>query len=319
MPLLADTVDAVLEGSVVGSFTRIGSWVRRHTDDWTPLEDLPGAGKTVLVTGANSGLGYATAAALVRAGAAVRLLVRNQLKGEDARDRLVARHPGADLDVYVADMSDLAQVRAVAARIREREGHLDGLVHNAGAMFRERRETAAGIERTVALHVVGPHLLTRELADLLGTSAGRVVWVASGGMYTQPLSVRHLQSPSDYRPSVAYARAKRAQVVLAAQWQQRVGDTSGFDVHAMHPGWALTPGVSESLPVFRRVMGPLLRGATDGADTTVWLCLAPEVANQGGQFWLDRRPRSTVRLPRTATEQHMADALWDEVERLADL
>jgi dehydrogenase/reductase SDR family member 12 len=77
--------------------------------------------------------------------------------------------------------------------------------------------------------------------------------------------------------------------------------------------------VSESLPVFRRVMGPLLRGATDGADTTVWLCLAPEVAGQGGQFWLDRRPRSTVRLPKTATEQDTADRLWGEVERLADL
>lgn len=318
MSLLADTVDAMLEGSVVGSFTRIGPWVRRHTDDWTPLEDLPGTGRTVLVTGANSGLGYATAAALVRAGAAVRLLVRNDLKGEDARERLLARHPGSDIEVYVADMSDLNQVRAVAAEIRKREERLDGLVHNAGAMFRERRETAAGIERTVALHVVGPHLLTRELGDLLGASAGRVVWVSSGGMYTQPLSIRHLQSPSDYRPSVAYARAKRAQVVLAAEWQQRVGDTSGFDVHAMHPGWALTPGVSESLPVFRRVMGPLLRGATDGADTTVWLCLAPEVAGRGGQFWLDRRPRSTVRLPRTGTEHHRADALWDEVERLAD-
>jgi dehydrogenase/reductase SDR family member 12 len=319
MPLFADTVDTVLEGSVVGSFTRIGPWVRRHIDDWTPLEDLPGVGTTVLVTGANSGLGYATAAALLRAGAAVRLLVRNQLKGEDARERLLGRHPGADIDIYVADMSDLDQVRAVAAQIREREDHVDGLVHNAGAMFRERRETAAGIERTVALHVVGPHLLTRELIDLLGASEGRVVWVSSGGMYTQPLSIRHLQSPTDYRPSVAYARAKRAQVVLAAQWQQRVGDAAGFDVHAMHPGWALTPGVSESLPVFRRVVGPLLRGATDGADTTVWLCLAPQVAGQGGQFWLDRRPRGTVRLPRTGTTQHTADALWDEVERLADL
>jgi dehydrogenase/reductase SDR family member 12 len=319
MPLFADTVDAVLEGSVVGSFTRIGPWVRRHTDDWTPLQKLPGRGRTVLVTGANSGLGYATAAALVRAGAAVRLLVRNQLKGDDTRERLLGRHPGANLGVYIADMSDLDQVRAVAAEIREREQRLDGLVHNAGAMFRERRETAAGIERTVALHVVGPHLVTRELADLLGASGGRVVWVSSGGMYTQPLSIRHLQSPTDYRPSVAYARAKRAQVVLAAEWQRRIGDDAGFDVHAMHPGWALTPGVSESLPVFRRVMGPLLRGATDGADTTVWLCLAPGVAGKGGQFWLDRRPRSTVRLPKTATEQDTADRLWDEVERLADL
>lgn len=317
MSLFADAVDGALEATVVGSFTRLGSWVRRHTDRWTPLEDLPGAGRTVLVTGANSGLGYAAAAALLGAGAAVRLVVRNDVKGRDTRDRLLARHPDADVAWYLADLTDLARVRDVASEIADAEDGLDAVVHNAGAMFPERRETAEGIERTTALHVVGPHVLTHGLLDTVATRGGRFVWMSSGGMYTQGLSISRLQSPDDYRPATAYARAKRAQVVLAREWQRRVGDDRGVSFHAMHPGWALTPGVEESLPLFRRVMGPLLRGATDGADTAVWLSLAPEAGRPGGQFWLDRRPRSTVRVPGTATDPQRAAALWDEVERLA--
>ena len=317
MPLLADLVDGTLEATVVGSFTRIGPFVRRHADHWISLEDLPGEGRTVLVTGANSGLGYAASAALVGAGARVRLLVRHDLKGRDTRDRIRARHPGADVAWYVADLTDLTRVREVAEEIARAEDGLDALVHVAGAMFPARQETTDGIERTVALHVVGPQVLTHGLLDVLATRHGRVIWMSSGGMYTQALQLDRLQSPGDYRPATAYARAKRAQVVLAGEWQRRVGDERGISFHAMHPGWALTPGIEESLPVFRRVMGPLLRGATDGADTAVWLALAPEAGQDGGLFWLDRRPRTRTRLPRTATDAATARALWDEVERLA--
>lgn len=317
MTLFADVLDGVLEASVVGSFTRIGPWLRRYADHWEPLEQLPGTGRTVLVTGANSGLGYATAAALVRAGAAVRLLVRNDLKGRDTRDRLQAQHPGADVGWYLADLTDLDRARTVAEEISGAEGGLDAVVHNAGAMFETRQETADGIERTIALHVVGPQVLTHGLLDALAARSGRVIWMSSGGMYLQGLSLRRLQSPDDYRPSTAYARAKRAQVVLAEQWQRRVGDERGITFHAMHPGWALTPGIEESLPTFRRVMGPLLRGATDGADTAVWLALAPEAGATGGQFWLDRRPRARVRWPGTGTDPGTAETLWEEVERLA--
>lgn len=319
MPAVADLLDGALEATVVGSFTRIGPWVRRHADHWTPLEELPGEGRTVLVTGANSGLGYAASAALASAGAAVRLLVRNDVKGRDTRERLLARHPDADIGWYRADLTHLDRVRAVAEEISASEDGLDAVIHNAGAMFPQRRETSDGIERTIALHVVGPQVLTHGLLDALAERSGRVIWMSSGGMYTQALDLRHLQSVNDYRPATAYARAKRAQVVLAEEWQRRVGDQTGVTFHAMHPGWALTPGIGESLPRFRRVMGPLLRGATDGADTAVWLALAPEADRAGGQFWLDRRPRSRSRLPMTATDPAVAAALWDEVERLAGL
>lgn len=317
---LSRTADAVLEATVVGSFTRLGFDARSRLQDWTPAEDLHGTGRVVLVTGANSGLGKAAATMLARTGAAVRLLVRSDVKGRRTRDDIVSATGNEDVAWYVADLTDLAQVRRVAAEIIEREERLDAVVHNAGAMFPDRQETGDGLERTIALHVVGPHLLTCMLLDrLAATSPGRVIWMASGGMYATPVTVDGLQSPDDYRPATAYARAKRAQVVLSRQWQQRIGDGRGIVFHAMHPGWALTPGVESSLPVFRRIVGPLFRTPEQGADTAVWLSLADEPAEQGGHFWLDRTPRSEYKLPGTRRPAEREDALWDEVNRLAGI
>lgn len=314
----ASAADAVLEATVVGSFTRLGFDARSRLQDWTPAADLDGTGRTVLVTGANSGLGKAAAMLLARTGASVRLLVRSDEKGQLTRDDIVAETGNDDVAWYVADLTDLAQVRDVAARILDREPGLDAVIHNAGAMFPDRQTTADGIERTIALHVVAPHLLTTLLADrLAAASPGRVIWMASGGMYATPLTVEQLQSPDDYRPATAYARAKRAQVVLSRQWQRRVGDRRGIVFHAMHPGWALTPGVESSLPVFRRIVGPLFRTPEQGADTAVWLTLADGPAEEGGRFWLDRAPRAEHRLRSTRHPDGREVALWLEVSRLA--
>ena len=122
--------------------------------------------------------------------------------------------------------------------------------------------------------------------------------MSSGGMYTAGLTVGGLEmSNTDYRGTTQYARAKRAQVVLNEMWAQRVPATR---FHAMHPGWADTPGVAASLPMFGRVLRPLLRSPDQGADTMVWLGAddgAPD--RTSGRFWLDRRQRSTHRLPST--------------------
>jgi dehydrogenase/reductase SDR family member 12 len=309
-----ELVDAALEASVVLSFSRIGHQIRSRQDDWRPVTSLPGDGRTVVVTGANSGLGYATARALLRCGARVRLLVRTEEKGTATVARL-RREVGADVNVAFdhADLTDLEAVRAVAHRLRQREPRIDALVHNAGAMFAERAETRDGFERTYQVHVLAPHLLTSLLLPTLAASRpARVVTVTSGGMYTQKLDVARLESPDDYRPTVAYARAKRAQVALTAQWQRRLGGT-GVDAHVVHPGWALTPGVESSLPGFRRVAGPVLRDPDQGADSIVWLTLADEVVGAGGRLWHDRRPRQAHKVPWTRADRGEDDRLWAKV------
>lgn len=306
-------VDTALEATVVLSFSRIGYAVRSRLGDWEPIRDLDGAGRTVVVTGANSGLGFATAQLLLSAGARVIVLVRSQAKGEDTVRRLRdAVGPVADVSYDTMDLADLDSVRAVAARLTAAEPHLDGLVHNAGAMFDERELTDDGFERTYQLHVVGPHLLTSLLLPTLRASRdGRVVTVTSGGMYTQKLVVRRLEAPRDYRPAVAYARAKRAQVALTEQWQRRLTG-SGITFSVVHPGWALTPGVEASMPRFRKVAGPVLRAPTEGADGIAWLALS-DAATPGGQLWLDRTVRSPHKGPWSRPEPGEAERLWEKV------
>ena len=137
-------------------------------------------------------------------------------------------------------------------------------------------------------------------------------------MYTQPLVLEDLQSENGYRGAAAYARAKRAQIDLTLEWARRLG-RSGVTAHAMHPGWADTPGVQSALPGFRRIMGPLLRSPEEGADTIVWLAAAPEGGESSGLFWHDRRIRPLSRMRNTTTSPARRRELWAELARLAGL
>lgn len=314
MPDVRRLVDAAMEATIVPSFSRIGYQVRQRLyPDWDPQADLDLAGRTVLVTGANSGLGKATATGVARLGARVVMLVRSDEKAADARADIIAETGNEDIGHVVADLADLASVRDAAARLRQQEERLDVVVHNAGAMFSQRRETGDGIETTFQVHVVGPFLLTGLLMPLLrGSAPARVIWVSSGGMYTERLDVATVESPDDYQPAKAYARAKRAQVVLTEELAGRV-DPAAVSFHAMHPGWAATPGVERSLPGFNKVVGPILRDPAQGADTSIWLAASPEVADRSGEFWLDRRPRSRHKLPVTRADTAEAERLYAKV------
>jgi len=314
---LTRAVDAALEATVVLSFSKVGHAVRSRLDHWTPLEELPGQGKRVLVTGANSGLGYAAARTLLAAGAEVLISVRSEEKAEDTRRRLEAdlgRDLGELLVTDLLDLDDLTQVRAFAERRLAEDAPLDAVVHNAGALFAEKAMTVDGLERTYQAHVVAPFLLTTLLLPkLAATAPSRVVTVTSGGMYAEKLVTARVDSPGEYRGTVAYARAKRAQVVLTREWARRFGDT-GVTFHVAHPGWALTPGVESSLPGFRRVTGPILRDPDEGADTIVYLAISEEL-DGSGRLWHDRRPRSEHKVPWTIADRGEAGELWARVCR----
>jgi NAD(P)-dependent dehydrogenase (short-subunit alcohol dehydrogenase family) len=180
-----------------------------------------------------------------------------------------------------------------------------------------------GYEMTFATMVLGPFVLTNGLAPLLErTAAGagrtRVINVASGGMYLQGLHLDDLEMERErYHGSVAYSRAKRAQVVLTGLWARRWRDL-GIVVHAMHPGWADTPGLEEGLPRFRRLIRARLRTPEEGADTIVWLAASDEAVRSTGRFWLDRRPRPTETIPGTAVDADQARRLWEACERLTE-
>ena len=309
-------VDKVIEAPVLTSFTSIGPAVRSRLDGWAPLDSYDLTGRRIVLTGGTSGLGLAAARHFTSLGATLFVVGRSK----DKTERVCAELPGpGTATAVIADMGELDQVRAAANAILD-AGGADTLVHNAGALTADRRTTGAGIEATVASQVVGPHLMTTLLLPSLSTAApGRVITMASGGMYAAGLTVRNLQmSEDEYGGSEQYARAKRAQVTMNELWSEHV-DASEVVFHALHPGWADTPGVEASLPTFRKVMGPLLRSAEQGADTLVWLVADPEATTSSGDFWLDRRRRSIHKLPttkKTDTPERRAQ-LWHDVEHLA--
>ena len=312
----AKTLDTLLDRTIVPGYTNIGLRLRRRGWEELPRMD----GKVVLVTGATAGIGRAAAEAFACLGAGVRILARDGARGERARDEIAAATGNPDVRVGLCDLSDLGAVRAFAERFVAEEPRLDVLVNNAGFLPAERRESVDGIELTFATNVLGPFLLTKLLLPLLEASApARIISVSSGGMYAERLDVGDLETAGrKFDGSRVYARTKRAQVVLTELWAERLRGT-GVVAHAMHPGWADTPGVRSSLPTFRRVTGPLLRTSEEGADTIVWLGAAEEPGRVSGLFWHDRRERPTHLLPWTKESAEDRARLWDACVELSGL
>ncbi len=315
-----DIADSLIEAPIITSFTKVGFELRKRLAGWSSLDDYDLAGKVVVLTGATSGLGLAAAQQLAKCGAALVLVGRVADRKQRVVAELVESTGNTSIIQVAADMGDYQQVRDLAARVLADHNRLDVLIHNAGALSLERQVATDGTEATVASQVVGPFLLTSLLLDRLSASApSRVITMSSGGMYGAGLTVTQLQmTPAEYNGTKQYARAKRAQVTLNEMWAERFGE-AGVRFHSMHPGWADTPGIDASLPTFSKVMGPLLRSPAQGADTLVWLAADDVPLQSNGRFWLDRRQRSTHKLPSTkkADTAERRHRLWDWVATTA--
>lgn len=321
--VLARMLDTALDRTVVPGYTRLGPRLRSR---WWPADAAPDslAGRHVIVTGASSGLGKAATEGLAGLGATVHMVGRTEDRLRTAADEITAAMPDADLVIETCDISDLDSVRAYATKVAAELDSLHGLVQNAGVMPPERTTSAQGHELALATHVLGPLLLTELLREPLRAAQGhgRVIWVTSGGMYTEPftheLAADLEYTESDYEGTTAYARTKRMQVIVAEQLSYRLA-ADRITVHSMHPGWADTPGITESLPRFSAVLGGLLRSPAEGADTIVWLTASPEAIRTTGQFWCDRRPRPTVYFPWQRESADDRAVLWDFCKTATDI
>ena len=326
---MARVLNRLLDGSIFFSFDRSG-FERHHRRFRHEDLEVDLAGRSLLVTGANSGLGRATARALAALGGEVWMLCRSETRGRTAQQQIrdeirgAAGHEAArkaagaepKLHLELVDLADLGSIRRLAARFADRP--VDVLVHNAGLLPLERQTTGDGLELTVALHLVGPLLLTRLLLPRLRRSPdARVLTVSSGGMYGVRLDVDEMLAPQvPYDGVKAYARTKRAQVVLNELLAERLAP-AGIACNAMHPGWAATPGVERSLPRFQRLLGNRLRTSEQGADTIVWLAACRDAGFPTGRFWFDRRQVTTHLLPWTRERPAERRKLWSTCCRLA--
>ena len=291
---------------------------------WTPKDIPPQDGKRIIVTGANSGIGWHTALELARAGAEVTLCARSQEKAEDAATRIRARLPKAPLKTAVLDLAELASVRAFAEAQLLANQPTDTLINNAGVMALPKREVSKdGFERQFATNVLGPFLLTGLLLPaILRAPAPRLVTVSSyahtiGG----PVPVEDLNSERSYRPVHVYAKTKLENILFTRELQRRAG--SRLLAAACHPGASHTNLGAKTvlkMKVIAWLLTPVMQNADRGAEPILRAATAPDVPpgayfGPGGLWHLRGHP---IEMP-TADSAHNAESgrqLFDELEQI---
>ena len=251
-------------------------------------------GKTVVVTGGNSGIGLESAAALATMGARVLVAARNADKGRAAVADISRRNDGhAQVQLVVFDLADLASVRRGAAEILEQAPRLDVLVNNAGLVLSDRRETVDGYEATFAVNHLGPFLLTNLLLDRMRESApARVVNVASMAHASarKGIPFDDLQSRQRYRGMRVYGQSKLANILFTLELARRL-EGSAVTANSLHPGTVRTGYGADGdargfLALGLKLSGPFFLTPARGAQTSIYLASSPEVEGVSGQYFV---------------------------------
>jgi len=281
-------------------------------------------GKTVVVTGGNSGIGYETAAALAAMGARVVLTARNADKGRSAVASITQRLGGdAQVQLVVFDLADLSSVRRGAAEILEQAPRLDVLVNNAGLVLSQRIETADGLEATLATNHLGPFLLTNLLLDRIRSSSpARIVNVASTAHSAarKGMPFDDLQSEKRYATMRVYGQSKLANILFTRELAHRLAGT-GVTANSLHPGTVRTgygaDGDARGLLAFGiKISSPFFLSPAKGARTSIFLASAPEVAEVSGEYFVKCKPKQPKRWAR---DDDAARRLWQVSEELVGL
>jgi NAD(P)-dependent dehydrogenase (short-subunit alcohol dehydrogenase family) len=281
-------------------------------------------GKTVVVTGGNSGIGFETAAALASMGARVLITARNADKGRAAVATLTERVDGkGQVQLVVFDLADLSSVRRGAAEILEQTPRLDVLVNNAGLVLTERAETVDGYEATFAINHLGPFLLTNLLLERMTASTpSRVVNVASTAHNTarKGIPFDDLQSTRAYRGMRVYGQSKLANILFTLELSRRF-EGRGLTANSLHPGTVRTgyggDGDTGGFLAFGiKIASPFFLPPVKGARTSVYLASSPDVEGVSGEYFVkckQRKPR------RWAQDPEAARRLWQVSEELVGL
>jgi NAD(P)-dependent dehydrogenase (short-subunit alcohol dehydrogenase family) len=276
-------------------------------------------GKTVVITGATSGIGLIAAERLAAMGARLVVVARDRARGERVLARLRELGPGAHR-MHYADLSRLAEMKRMGAEIAGAEPRIDVLINNAGSMFATREVTEDGLERTFATNHMAYFVLTHCLRErLLASEPARIVNTASGAHRDAKLDFADLQMAGKYYFRTAYNRSKLANILFTRELARRLAGT-GVTANCLHPGFVSTSlGQRDNLflGVLVRIAMALRAGtAEEGAETIVHLASAPEVAAVSGEYFADCR----VLAPSLeAQDDANASRLWSESARLAGI
>jgi NAD(P)-dependent dehydrogenase (short-subunit alcohol dehydrogenase family) len=287
--------------------------------DGMPNADM--TGKTVVVTGGNSGIGLETAVALGALGARVVITARNPDRGAAAVSTIAGRIGGAgSVELVVFDLGDLASVRAGAAELLERCPRLDVLINNAGLILSERTETVDGFEGTLAINHLGPFLLTTLLLPRLVESApARIVNVASSAHNTVRggMPFDDLQSTHSYRGMKVYSQSKLANMLFTKELAIRLTG-QGVTANSLHPGTVRTGYGADGdarglLAIGIKIGKPLFLSPAKGALTSVYLASSPDVEGVTGAYFAKCKQKTPTKWAQNADQ---ARRLWEVSEQM---
>ena len=273
-------------------------------------------GKTVLITGANQGIGKASAVALGAMGAKLLLVCRSEEKGKAAIVD-IEKAGAKDVELIVGDMSSQKDIRRVASDVLRKVDKLDVLLNNAGLLVPQRRTTVDGIEETFALNHLGYFLLTKLLRELLEKSGpARIVSVSSDAHRNGKMNLDDLQfERTKYSAISAYAQSKLANILFTKELARRLSGTK-VTANCLHPG-VIASGFGHTYGgIFSFILKlgrPFLASTEDGAKTQVHLCSSPEVEGITGEYWDKCK---IARPTRAALSEGDAKRLWEISEDL---
>lgn len=261
--------------------------------------------RTIVITGASDGIGAAAARALAKADEAIVVVGRSAEKTKAVADEIGA-------DYFVSDFAELAQVRTLAAELKEKYPRIDVLANNAGGVMGKRELTIDGHEKTFQVNHLAPFLLTIELMDVLIASRARIFNTSSAANFFGKLDIEDLNAVRKYSTNRAYGNAKLANILFTSELNRRYGH-SGITTAAFHPGGVATNFAAESTSVMRLAYTSFLKRLMltpeEGTDTLLWLA-----TTEPGQDWTSGAyyvKRALAKANPQAYSAELARVLWD--------
>jgi NAD(P)-dependent dehydrogenase (short-subunit alcohol dehydrogenase family) len=272
-------------------------------------------GKICLVTGSTAGIGKVTARELANKGATVVLVSRNRAKGEATQAEIKQATGNENVDLLVADLSLLQEVRRLAAAFQQKYNHLHILVNNAGGTYSSRTVTSEGLEATLAFNYLAPFLLTELLLDTLKVSAPARIINLTSMAHSRAIAFDNLQGEKSYTTMGSYGQAKLALILFTYELARRL-EGAGVTVNTLHPGLIATnaqTGLTGFMAWFVKLLRPFMITAEQGAQNTLYLATSPQLEEVTGKYFVEKQEKKSAR---SSYDQALAQHLWKVSEQL---
>lgn len=276
-------------------------------------------GKTCIITGANSGIGKATALGLAKMGTRLVMVCRDHERGEEAQEEIIAESGNGDVELMIGDMSSQDSVRKLAREFQKTHQELELLINNAGVYLTKRVTTTEGLEATLATNLLGPFLLTNLLLGVLKASApSRIVNVSSDAHKGVRMNFDDLQSEKKFSSWQAYGQSKLGMILFTRELSKRLFGT-GVTVNSVHPGVVRTHFAKNNgglVALGFRIIGVFFISPSTSAKRVLYVATSPDLNNVSGKYFSKMREEKSSR---ESYDNVVAERLWQISEQLTGL